>query len=102
MTSERTLVVGEYLFREGESAEFAYIIKSGVIEVVKSGLDGEIVLAEIKPGSLFGEMALIDGSPRSASARAKEECVLTEVRSDAFEQYIRTKPDAAIRIMQNL
>ena len=102
MSSERKLASGEYLFREGETAEFAYILNSGVIEVVKSGLDGELVLAEISQGALFGEMALIDGSPRSASARAKEECVLTEVRSDAFEQYIRTKPDAAIRIMRNL
>ena len=102
MNNEKKLAPGEYLFREGETAEFAYVLKSGKIELVKSGLDGEIVLATIEQGALFGEMALIDGSPRSASARSLDKSVLTEVRSDSFEQYIKTKPDAAVKIMKNL
>ena len=102
MSKERKLPTGEYLFREGETAEFAYILKEGSIELIKSSIDGDLVLAEIEPGTLFGEMALIDGSPRSASARATSDSVLTEVRSDSFEQYIKSKPDAAVRIMKNL
>ena len=58
MADVRTLSGGEYLFREGESAEFGYVVKSGKIQIVKSGVDGEMVLAELGPGSLFGEMAL--------------------------------------------
>ena len=102
MSKERKLPTGEYLFREGETAEFAYVLKNGSVELIKSSIDGDLVLAEIEPGTLFGEMALIDGSPRSASARATSDSVLTEVRSDSFEQYIRSKPDAAVRIMKNL
>lgn len=102
MSKERKLPAGEYLFREGETAEFAYILKEGSVELIKSSIDGDLVLAEIEPGTLFGEMALIDGSPRSASARAKSDSALTEVRSDSFEQYIKSKPDAAVRIMKNL
>ena len=102
MPGERTLATGEYIFREGESAVYGYVVKSGQIAIVKSGLDGEIILAELGPGSLFGEMALIDGEPRSAAARAQEETVLTEVGSERFNEYIRNDPDAARRIMQTL
>ena len=102
MPDERTLATGEYLFREGESAVYGYVVKSGHITVVKLGLDGERVLAELGPGSLFGEMALIDGNPRSASARAQEESVVTEIDSETFNDYIRTNPKAARRIMQTL
>ena len=102
MADERTLTGGEYLFREGESADYGYVVKTGQIEIVKSGIDGEIVLTELGPGSLFGEMALIDGSPRSAGARASVDSSVTEVRSDTFNQYIRNNPDAAVRVMKTL
>ena len=102
MADERTLTGGEYLFREGESADYGYVVKTGQIEIVKSGVDGEIILTELGPGSLFGEMALIDGSPRSAGARASLDSSVTEVRSDTFNQYIRNNPDAAVRVMKTL
>ena len=93
---------GEYIFREGESAKFAYIVKSGEVEITKITSVGEDILASIKNPALFGEMALIDGSPRSAGARANGDTVVTEVSSAAFSQYIKNNPDAAIRIMKNL
>ena len=93
---------GEYIFREGESAKFAYIVKSGEVEITKITSVGEDILASINNPVLFGEMALIDGSPRSAGARAKGDTVVTEVTSAAFSQYIKNNPDAAIRIMKNL
>ncbi len=102
MPNERNLATGEYLFREGESAAYGYVIKSGRVVIVKSGLDGERILVELGPGSLFGELALIDGSPRSASARAQEESVVTEISSEKFNDYIRTNPSAARRIMETL
>ncbi|SVD73963.1 uncharacterized protein METZ01_LOCUS426817, partial [marine metagenome] len=102
MPDERTLAKGEYLFREGESAVYGYIVKTGRVAIVKSGLDGERVLGELGPGALLGEMALIDGNPRSASARAEEESVVTEISSKVFNDYIRTNPNAARRIMETL
>ena len=102
MPDERTLAKGEYLFREGESAVYGYIVKTGRVVIVKSGLDGERVLGELEPGALLGEMALIDGNPRSASARAEEESVVTEISSKVFNDYIRTNPNAARRIMETL
>ena len=102
MAGDLSFTDGEYIFREGESAEYAYIVKSGTVEITKITSLGEDVLASLEPPTLFGEMALIDGSPRSAGARAKGDTVLTEVTSAAFGQYIKNNPDAAIRIMKSL
>ena len=93
---------GEYIFREGESAAYAYVIKSGVGEIVKNSASGVQVLAELTTPSIFGEMALIDGNPRSAGARAKESSVVTEVTAAAFSSYLSKNPEAAIRIMKNI
>ena len=100
--ADRSFTDGEFIFREGESAEYAYVVKSGIVYITKITARGEEVLIQLEPPSLFGEMALIDGSPRSAGARAKGDTIVTEVSSAAFGQYIKNNPDAAIRIMKNL
>ena len=76
--SDKAYTNGEYIFREGESAAYAYVIKSGIVEIVKNSASGVQVLAELTPPTIFGEMALIDGNPRSAGARAKESSIVTE------------------------
>ena len=102
MAGNLSFTDGEYLFREGESGEYAYIVNSGKIEITKISANGEDVLVTLEPPSLFGEMALIDGSPRSASARAKGDTIITEVTSAAFDQYIKKNPEAAVRIMKGI
>ena len=64
--ADRSFTDGEFIFREGESAEYAYVVKSGIVYITKITARGEEVLIQLEPPSLFGEMALIDGSPRSA------------------------------------
>ena len=62
---------GGYIFREGESADYAYILKEGSVEIVKTAADGDMVLVTLsEPNTIFGEMALIDDSARMATARA--------------------------------
>ncbi|MDC0158813.1 HlyD family type I secretion periplasmic adaptor subunit [Rhodospirillaceae bacterium] len=102
MPGDQSYTDGEYIFREGESAVFAYIVKSGNVEITKHGTAGEQVLAELPPPTIFGEMALIDGNPRSAGARAKGDTVATEVTEEAFLAYLRQNPEAAVRIMKNI
>ena len=103
MAGDRFLPKGEFIFREGESAEYAYILKEGTIEILKTGLDGEVILTTIDtPNALFGEMALIDGAPRSAGARAKSDATVTEVRQADFLAYVQQNPAAAMNIMKNL
>ena len=62
---------GETIFAEGETGSSAYILESGIVEISKeSGHGSSLMLATIKPGEMFGEMALIDSSPRMATAIA--------------------------------
>ena len=100
--TDKSFANSEYIFREGESAAYAYIIKSGTVEITKHSADGEQVLAELAAPTIFGEMALIDGNPRSAGARAKENTVVTEVTADTFKTYLSKNPEAAIRIMKTI
>jgi len=102
MAGKINIEAGEFLFREGESANYAYILDEGEIEIVKNGPDGVIKLSEITKGTIFGEMALLDGAPRSAGARATKKTSLTEVDGDTFLNYIRTNPKGALNIMQRL
>ena len=99
---DKSFTDGEYIFREGESAAYAYVIKSGAVEITKHSTDGEQVLAELTAPTIFGEMALIDGNPRSAGARANVNTVVTEVTAEAFVKYLKQNPDAAVRIMKNI
>jgi len=93
---------GEYVFEEGDEAIFAYVLTEGVIEIVATSKGEEQVLAKLEKGTVFGEMAIIDGFPRSASARAAADCKVQEVGHKEFINYISKKPDAAFSIMTRL
>lgn len=76
---------GTVIFREGEPGDMAYLVASGSVEISCLQDGKTVVLGEIKAGSLFGEMALIGDTPRSASATAKEQCVVYQVPRNVFE-----------------
>ncbi len=65
--SDKAYTNGEYIFREGESAAYAYVIKSGVVEIVKNSASGVQVLAELTPPTIFGEA----GQDLPAASRRK-------------------------------
>lgn len=65
-----SLKKGDALFSEGDASDAMYVVKSGAIAITKRKGEGEIELARIMPGQLFGEMAFFDSKPRSAGARA--------------------------------
>ena len=104
MTSKglKTYLVGDFIFREGEQGNIAYVVESGVVELVKFTGEDYVTLSEITAGTLFGEMAIIDGSPRSASARAKEECTLKEITEEQLKAYMSRSPDTSIDMMRRL
>jgi EAL domain-containing protein (putative c-di-GMP-specific phosphodiesterase class I) len=68
---------GELVFREGDAPTSAYLIESGRIEILTQQGDEAVVLGRLGPGDLLGEMAVIDQSPRTATARAVTDCTLT-------------------------
>lgn len=77
------LAAGDWIFRQADPGDYAFVIESGWVEVTHGIGESSEVLARIGPGELLGEMALIDGNPRSASARAATEVRLRQV---SFEQ----------------
>ena len=66
----KTFYKDDYIFREGDPAYAAYLIRAGKVHIIRYRDDEEVVLATLGKGQLFGELALIDGTPRSADAVA--------------------------------
>ena len=93
---------GEFFFREGEAASGMYVIEMGRVEIVKSWQGRELRLCELAAGDCFGEMALLDLWPRSASVRALSSCRAIEIGSaDLFALFERDPVQFAL-IQMNL
>lgn len=89
---EKKLTSGEVLFKEGDKGDVMYLIREGKIKIAKGHGDDEKVLAVLKEGDFFGEMAIIDNSPRSASAIAASEVSLLVIDKDTFRSKIKENP----------
>ena len=93
---------GEVIFQEGELGTEMYIIQSGKVRIYKEMEGAQQTLAIFEKGDFFGEMAILEGLPRTATAVAEEDCELIRVNSANFVQMIRVNPEIAIRIMRKL
>ncbi len=93
---------GAYVFREGDRGDKLYLILSGRIRISRevSGM-GEEALAILEAGACFGEMSLIDDSPRSADAKVHERCKLLVISKEAMEDAIFLDKDLAYEILWN-
>src|SRR5437868_5512099 len=94
--------VGTVLFREGEPGEKMYVIRAGKVNIWKTISDSQITLAVLGAGEFFGEMALLEGLPRSAGATVVEEAALIEVDGPSFELLVRKNTEIAVRLMRRL
>ena len=92
-----TLDAGTILFEEGEPGAYAYLITRGRIEIFLRREGAEIQLAVRGPGEIFGEMAILDSDPRSASARALDDCELVPV-SEAQIRHRLSETDPILRL----
>ena len=91
----------ENIFTEGEPGDKAYIVESGMVEITKdSGRGASLLLSTVKPGEMFGEMALIDASPRMATANAIGKTRLVVIPKAAFGKLLG-KTDVVIRTVLN-
>lgn len=94
----RTVPAGEVILTEGEESSTFYLIEAGWVTVYRDGDgDGERLLREMEPGETLGEIAVLDGRARSASARAKTDVVLSEIDPDL----LRHEPDGG-RLLADL
>lgn len=101
---ERPYGQGDIIFREGDPGQILYLVKSGQVRIFIYGLDGSetSVILLGRPGDIFGELAIIDGLPRSATAVAMEPTVLYTVSREAFRTHMRQNPQLALNFMQEL
>jgi CRP/FNR family transcriptional regulator, cyclic AMP receptor protein len=97
-TGALRLAPGDFLFREGDRGEKVYVLLEGEMEI----LLGDLVLENAGPGTLIGEMALIDDSPRTASAVAKTSCRLAEIDRRRFHFLVQQTPHFATHVMKTL
>lgn len=90
------------LFAEGESGPELYIIQKGSIRITKIVDDNEVLLALLQAGDIFGEMALLDNKPRSASAIANEDSILMAVNRANFKGMVVEQPKVISRLTSSL
>lgn len=91
----------EFLFKEGDEGDFAYIIESGSIEVSHQCGDRKLVLSTLGEGDVLGEMAIIDKLPRSASAKALEPTRTIAIPLDYITEKI-LEADPTVRLFMRL
>jgi CRP/FNR family transcriptional regulator, cyclic AMP receptor protein len=90
------------LFEEHDPGSRLYVIRSGRVKIFRRVANREVVLAVLGAGEFFGEMALLENLPRSASAQTMEETTIIEVDAQTFEDMIRSNIEIAVRIMRKL
>jgi CRP/FNR family cyclic AMP-dependent transcriptional regulator len=91
-----TFAGGGVVFIKGDRGDNAYIVASGAVEIRESGR----VIERMGPRELFGEMAMIDAEPRSASAVAVGQTELIVLDRAEFDRRLRYEPDFAIKVMR--
>jgi CRP-like cAMP-binding protein len=92
----------EIIFPEESPGDKMYIIRQGSVKVFKKIKNNETTLAIVNPGEFFGEMAILDGGPRSAAAKAIEDVKALVISTKNFESMREKSPQVALRIMDVL
>lgn len=99
---ERRYLAGEVIFDEGEVGQALYVVLQGRVSILRAGAPNDGRIAEIPEGAMFGELALLDGDPRTAQARALDDCVLAALSRTDFNQLVDTHGAIASRIALQL
>jgi CRP-like cAMP-binding protein len=91
---------GHVLFHEGEEGDEMFIIQSGRVAIKKKVKDQDTVLATLEKGDFFGEMAILERMPRSASAELVEDGDLIVISGETFGDMIKANPEVAVRMLR--
>lgn len=89
---------GDVVFAKGDKGDVMYVVRSGELEILRDGS----VMETLHGGDIFGEMALIDGSPRSATVRAKTDSEVAPISEKTFLFLVHETPFFAIAVMRTL
>lgn len=98
LTHLRSYRSGEFLFSDGETGVAAGLLIAGEVDI----RSGDNVLATLTPGDFFGEVALLEDAPRTASAVASKDAQVSFLVRYQLEEFVRHRPRAGLEIMTNL
>lgn len=91
---ERTISTDDLVVRAGDPGDSLFLIGAGSVQVTVSGT----VVAVLSPGDIFGEIAVLERQPRSASVTARENCTLLEIEGEVFRRLLETHPEMAAHV----
>ena len=93
---------GDTVFTEGDAGDAWFVLYMGAVEVVKQGATGKKKITELGPQACFGEISILDGSPRSATIRAIEDSVVLRVNREAFGELIDNGHLVAYKLLHQM
>ncbi len=98
----REFPAGELLFLEGDTSREMYVIQSGEVRITKSIHGKEKVLATLSSGEFFGEMAVLNDKPRSATAKVVSDSRMLVIEPKTFETMVRGSTEIALRMIKRM
>src|SRR3954463_9112221 len=98
----RRFRAGEVVFNEGDTGNSLHVVRRGHLKVVRPTHDDRLVLDRVEPGEAFGELAVLNSAPRTASVIAIEDCETLEISKSDFERVLDQHPEAGRRMLAQL
>src|SRR3954470_4417192 len=99
----RRFEAGHVVFREGDSSDTCYIVKTGHCRAIRSHTDGRsITLATFGPGDFFGELAMFDDERRSATVEAMDELSTCAILGGDMRRLLREHPEISVKLVTTL
>ena len=93
---------GDTIFAQGDSADSAYVIMQGTVDVIAETESGPLVVAALQQNQLFGEMALLNNVPRVATMKANGNLLVMKITGDMFLKLISENSDVSLDVMRQL
>ncbi|MBI5189021.1 MAG: cyclic nucleotide-binding domain-containing protein [Nitrospirae bacterium] len=93
---------GEIIFREGEKGEAMYVIQAGKVKITKSTASGDVTIATLESGDIFGEMSLFDRLPRSATATVYGDARILSIDKKKLFASIDKDPTLVFKILETM
>jgi CRP/FNR family cyclic AMP-dependent transcriptional regulator len=98
----RTYRSGEVVFREGDSGDTCFVVRSGAIKITREHAGRTIALAELRSGDMFGELAMFGGETRSATAQALEDTGAVALLAGDIRRLLMGNPDIAVKMLEEM
>jgi len=103
LATERSFTPNEFIFWDGDTPEWFYIVVEGKVKVFKHSTSGkEFIIAFFGPGEMFGEVAVFDNKPYPASAQAVADTKVVGIKREDFLSFLTNRPQVALRIINVL